>query len=69
MPFIGPWGKTGDSIQKVLELKPEYVLPIHDWHYTEAAKEWLQDLLESIFKPAGIILLPNKNGEAIEIAG
>ena len=49
MPFIGPWGKTGDSIAKVLELKPQYVLPIHDWHYSEEAKQWLQGVLESAF--------------------
>lgn len=62
MPFIGPWGKTGDSIQKVLELKPAYVLPIHDWHYTEEAKLWLQGLLEAAFAESGIQLLENKNG-------
>jgi L-ascorbate metabolism protein UlaG (beta-lactamase superfamily) len=67
MPFIGPWGKTGDSIAKVLELKPEYVLPIHDWHYTAEAKQWLQGLLESVFAGTGIKLLPNENGKVIEI--
>lgn len=67
MPFIGPWGKTGDSIAKVLELKPKYVLPIHDWHYTEEARQWLQNMLESVFAPAGIQLLPNKNGEVFEV--
>lgn len=68
MPFIGPWGKTEDSINKVLELKPEYVLPIHDWHYTDEAKEWLQNLLGSIFESTDIKLLPNKIGQQIEIA-
>ncbi len=67
MPFIGPWGKTGDSIAKVIELKPEYVLPIHDWHYTEEAKQWLQGVLKSVFEPAGIVVLPNKNGYVIEL--
>lgn len=67
MPFIGPWGKTGDSIAKVLELKPEYVLPIHDWHYTQEAKQWLQGLLEAVFVDTEIKLLPNENGKAIEV--
>ena len=62
MPFIGPWGKTGDSIDLVLKLKPEYVLPIHDWHYTEEAKQWLQGVLEAVLKPAGITVLSNENG-------
>jgi len=67
MPFIGPWGKTGDSIAKVLELKPEFVLPVHDWHYTPEAKVWLQGLLESAFEGTGIKLLPNENGKVIEL--
>lgn len=67
MPFIGPWGKTGDSIAKVIELKPEYVLPIHDWHYTEDAKQWLQGLLETALTGTGIKLLPNENGKVTEI--
>ena len=62
MPFIGPWGKTGDSIELVLKLKPAYVLPIHDWHYTEEAKQWLQGVLEAVLKPAGITVLKNENG-------
>lgn len=67
MPFIGPWGKTGDSIVKVLELKPKYVLPVHDWHYTPEAKQWLQGLLESAFAGSGVKLLPNENGKMLEI--
>ena len=67
MPFIGPWGKTEDSIKKVLELKPAYVLPIHDWHYTTQAKDWLQGLLENSLKGTDIKLLPNKNGKVIEL--
>ncbi len=62
MPFIGPWGKTGDSINKVIELKPEYVLPIHDWHYHEQAREWLQGLLEKSLKPHNIQVLSAKSG-------
>lgn len=67
MPFIGPWGKTGDSIETVLKLKPEYVLPIHDWHYTEEARQWLQGVLTSVLQPAGITVLPNRNGQVIEL--
>lgn len=57
MPFIGPWGKIEDSVNKVLELKPEFVLPIHDWHYRDEAKEWLQNKLEPVMSEQGIKLL------------
>jgi L-ascorbate metabolism protein UlaG (beta-lactamase superfamily) len=67
MPFIGPWGKTRDSVERVLALKPEFVLPIHDWHYTDEAKEWLQGILHSIFANTETTLLPNVNGQVIEL--
>lgn len=67
MPFIGPWGKTEDSVNKVLELKPEYVLPIHDWHYQEDARKWLQEKLEPVLSENGIKLLPYEIGVVLEV--
>src|SRR6056297_129865 len=62
MPFIGPWGKTGDAISKVIELKPDYVLPIHDWHYTQEAREWLQGIIKASVETGEISLLAAENG-------
>jgi len=67
MPFIAPWGRTGDAIDKVIELKPEYVLPIHDWHYTQEAKDWLNGMLEESFKGHNVQVLSPKNGIIHEI--
>lgn len=67
MPFIGPWGKTGDAVDLVLKLKPEYVLPIHDWHYTDEAREWLDGLLKKALEGSGITLLSSKPGIRHEI--
>ena len=67
MPFIAPWGKTGDAVDKVLELKPEYVLPIHDWHYTEEARAWLDGLLANALDGSGIKLIPSEPGIQHEI--
>lgn len=67
MPVIAPWGKTGDAVDKILELKPEYVLPIHDWHYTPEAREWLQGLLEAALEGSGVTLLSAEPGITHEI--
>lgn len=67
MPFIGPWGKTGDAIDKVIQLKPKYVLPIHDWHYTPEARQWLDGLIEAALENTGIELLSAKPGILHEI--
>ncbi len=67
MPFVAPWGKIGDAVDKVIELSPEYVLPIHDWFFHDEARAWLDSLLEKSFEPLGIKLLSSKIGIAHKI--
>jgi L-ascorbate metabolism protein UlaG (beta-lactamase superfamily) len=67
MPFVAPWGIPREAIETVLRLQPKYVLPIHDWLYSDDAKEWLQNILESQLEPQGIKVLPNKIGHVIEL--
>ncbi len=67
MPFVAPWGIPRAAIKKVLELKPKYVLPIHDWLYTDEAKDWLQNTFKKQLEDAGIELLPNENGKVIDL--
>jgi len=62
MPFVAPWGKIGDAVDKAIELKPEYVLPIHDWFYTDEARDWLNNLIGPSLKDNGIELLSAKSG-------
>jgi L-ascorbate metabolism protein UlaG (beta-lactamase superfamily) len=67
MPFVGPWADTGSAIKKVLELRPKYVLSIHDWLLTDEAKAYYQSQLQISLSDAGITLLPNENGRVIEL--
>jgi len=67
MPFVAPWGIPKEALETVLRLKPEYVLPIHDWLYTDAAKEWLQNILKPQLEKAGIQLLASESGIEHEI--
>lgn len=67
MPFVGPWGKPGDAIALVLELKPEYVLPIHDWHYSVEGRHWYDGLFKTALEDAGITLLSSDPTSSIEI--
>lgn len=67
MPMTAPWGSMTGATKKILELKPKYVLPIHDWH-------WRPDLLASIygflkpqFEAAGVELLVPEDGQPINI--
>src|SRR5690606_21064261 len=38
--LTAPWGSIIGMVNKVMELKPKVVIPIHDWHYSEEGREW-----------------------------
>lgn len=67
MPFVSPWGTVTDGVNKALELKPEYVLPVHDWLYNDQSRAWLNTLLEPTLNEQGIKLLSAKPGVRHEI--
>jgi L-ascorbate metabolism protein UlaG (beta-lactamase superfamily) len=67
MPFVAPWGLPREAIETTITLKPQYVLPIHDWLYAEDAKEWLQKILVAQLEEAGITVLSHENGIRHEI--
>lgn len=67
LPFVSPWGSVTDGVKLALELKPQYILPIHDWLYTDEARDWLDGLLEKSLEGSGITLLPAEPGLTHEI--
>jgi len=68
MPFIAPWGTLIDGIKLVLDLKPKYVIPIHDWQYSVDGRKWAYDLMrDEMFNPVGIKLLTPEPGEPLEL--
>jgi hypothetical protein len=58
-----PWGSTVNAVKLALELKPRYVIPIHDWHWNEQAREGMYKNLENIFKQNEITFIKAVNGE------
>lgn len=67
LPVTAPWGSTTDAVRLALELKPEYVIPIHDWHYRDEARAGMYDMLERAFAESSIKFLKPQDGVAIEI--
>ncbi|HSH55598.1 MAG TPA: MBL fold metallo-hydrolase [Candidatus Limnocylindrales bacterium] len=63
LPVTAPWGAAVRAVNLTIELKPTYVLPIHDWHWSEAAREQMYGRLEQILTPQGIEFIPLKDGE------
>lgn len=67
LPVTAPWGSMVNAVKLGLELQPQYILPIHDWHWRDEAREQMYELMESVFKESGITFLKLKNGEPVVI--
>lgn len=63
LPVQAPWGSTVNAVKLALELKPRYIVPIHDWHWSEAARESSYNNLERLFGEQGITFIKAVNGE------
>lgn len=67
MPMTAPWGSLVRAVNVVLQLKPQYVIPIHDWHMRDEAREQMYPNLITLFKEHGITFLDVKTGEPVII--
>jgi L-ascorbate metabolism protein UlaG (beta-lactamase superfamily) len=67
LPITGPWGSTIRALNLTLELKPKYVLPIHDWHWREEARQQTYDNYERILGEQGITFYKLETGQPVEI--
>ncbi|HVX24413.1 MAG TPA: MBL fold metallo-hydrolase [Candidatus Saccharimonadales bacterium] len=67
LPVQAPWGSTVDAVNLALELKPTHVLPIHDWHWRDEAREQLYQGLERAFAEQGIIFHKLQTGVPVDI--
>jgi L-ascorbate metabolism protein UlaG (beta-lactamase superfamily) len=67
LPMTGPWGSSIKALNLALELKPQHVVPIHDWHWTDAAREQSYDKFESVLGEQGITFHKLQTGQPIQI--
>lgn len=67
LPVQAPWGSTVDAVAVGLKLKPKYIVPIHDWHWSEEARRAAYNSLEARFKNEGITFFKMETGVPIEV--
>jgi L-ascorbate metabolism protein UlaG (beta-lactamase superfamily) len=67
LPVQAPWGSSARALELVLELKPRYVLPIHDWHWDEATRLSSYDNFEQVLGEQGIKFYKLQTGQPVEI--
>ena len=67
LPVATPWGSTIKALNLALELKPKFVLPIHDWHWRDEAREQSYGMFERILGEQGITFFKLQTGQPVEI--
>ena len=63
LPVQAPWGSPNHAVEVGLQLKPKYIIPIHDWHWSDAARENSYDNMAKAFAKEGITFIKAVNGE------
>lgn len=54
LPMTAPWGSLAQAVDMALRLKPRIVIPIHDWHWHDEAKQQMYQLAEQGLNQVGI---------------
>jgi hypothetical protein len=67
MPIQAPWGSYFEAVTKIEELKPKVVLPIHDWHWRDEAREGFYARLEKHLASKGMKFVPLETGVSVEV--
>ena len=67
LPVSAPWGSVVNAVNLALKLKPQHILPIHDWHWNDAARAATYDSLEKIFAGHDITFHKLQTGEPVVI--
>jgi L-ascorbate metabolism protein UlaG (beta-lactamase superfamily) len=65
LPVTAPWGANVRAVNLALELQPKHILPIHDWHWSDAAREGSYSSMEKVFADRGITFHKLKTGEPV----
>ena len=67
LPVSGPWASTIRAVNLAIQLQPKYVLPIHDWHWSDDARTQQYELIRQALDTEGITFIPLNTGEPIVI--
>ncbi len=67
LPVTGPWGGMIKAAQLALKLQPQYIIPIHDWHWSDDARNSSYDSLEKLFDEHDITFIKAETGTAYVI--
>lgn len=67
LPVTAPWGTSVRALQLALELRPKFVLPIHDWHWRDEARIEIYETMHKTLRANGSTFLRPVTGQTLTI--
>jgi L-ascorbate metabolism protein UlaG (beta-lactamase superfamily) len=67
LPVQAPWGSMVEAVDKALAAKPEVIIPIHDWHWKDQAREAFYAMMTRVFLQHNISFKPLQTGEKVTV--
>jgi L-ascorbate metabolism protein UlaG (beta-lactamase superfamily) len=67
LPIQAPWGSFADAIKLAEAISPQYVIPIHDWHWKDEVRKGMYQHAAEYLQQSDIIFKGLETGEIIEI--
>jgi L-ascorbate metabolism protein UlaG (beta-lactamase superfamily) len=64
LPIAAPWGKLTRAAEIIAELKPQYVIPIHDWMLKDSWRESTYARLAQYCEKLGVNFVQPVDGQA-----
>jgi len=66
-PIQAPWGSYVEAMRKIIDLKPKYIIPIHDWHWKDEARIGFYKRSKEYLGQFDISFIDLDNNESIDI--
>lgn len=67
LPVQAPWGSTKAAVELALRLKPQVIIPIHDYMWKDDIRKAIYKRLQDFFNQKGIDFKPLETGDVIEV--
>ena len=64
LPLLIPWGSTTASVEFARRLRPQQVVPIHDFYTSPAGRQWVMNVAKTVLAEDGIEVVPLDWGDS-----
>ena len=66
-PLASPWGSFKWAVEALQRLKPAKVVPIHDWHLSDAGRQWYYQRAAEACRQLQIEFVPLATGQPVTV--